>query len=50
MKKEPAISIGFNPWNSTPIGLSKPHLGAKHMEICNNYKSSKTLDEAKCKF
>jgi hypothetical protein len=44
--KELAISIGFNPWSFTPIGLFKPCLGAKYMEICNNYNSSKTLDEA----
>jgi hypothetical protein len=49
-KKELAISIGFNPWSFTPTNLSKPHLGIKHMEICNNYKSSKTLDEANANF
>lgn len=27
-----------------------PHLKAKHMEICNHYKNSKTFDEATAKF
>lgn len=49
-KKKLVISIGFNPWSFTLIGLSKPHLGAKHMEICNNYKSSKTIDETNANF
>jgi hypothetical protein len=48
--KELSISIRFNPWSFTPIVLFKPHLGAKHMEICNNYNSSKTLDEVNANF
>jgi len=27
-----------------------PHLRAKNMEICNNYKNSKTLDETNVDF
>jgi hypothetical protein len=49
-KKELVVFIGFNPWSFTLIGSSKPRLGAKHMEICNNDKSSKTLDEANAIF
>ncbi len=50
-KNELVFSIGFSLWKFHTIRLIQmPNLRAKHMEICNDYKNSKTLDEINANF
>ncbi len=45
------FSIGLSLWKfHTIILIQVPNLRAKHMEICNSFKNSKTLDDTNANF